>query len=267
MNKQLKPVLAAVALLFATQAMAQVTFYEGENFHGRVFATSKPVPDFERVGFNDRASSVIVERGVWEVCDDAGYRGRCAVLRHGSYASLNGMGLDNRISSIRKVSDNARYDNEAPPALTSPNYDYRRRPDERMSEAQVTSVHAVVGPPSERCWVEHQQTNGGRGDPNVPGAVVGAILGGVLGHQVGNGRGNDVATAGGAVVGGLVGANVGRDGGSSRERDVKRCETAASTTPEYWDVTYDFRGVQHRVQMSAAPGRTIAVNERGEPRG
>ncbi|MGZ5073266.1 MAG: beta/gamma crystallin-related protein [Usitatibacter sp.] len=266
MNNKLKPALGAVALVFATQAMAQITFYEGEGFHGRVFATDKPVPNFERVGFNDRASSVIIDNGAWEVCDDAGFRGRCTVLRRGSYASLSGMGLDNRISSVRPLADRVRYDNEAPPALSAPTYDYRRRPNERIMEANVTSVRAVVGPPNERCWVEREQVSNGRGEANVPGAVVGALIGGVLGHQVGNGRGNDVATAGGAVAGGLIGSNVGRDGGTST-RDVQRCEKTASTQPEYWDVTYNFRGMEHRVQMSSAPGPTIAVNEKGEPRG
>ncbi len=91
-----------------------------------------------------------------------------------------------------------------------------------------------------------------------------AILGGVLGHQVGSGRGNDVATVGGAIAGGAIGSNVGRDGGT---RDVQRCDTARQGNPAYWDVTYDFRGIQHRVQMSAPPGGTVAVNENGEPRG
>ena len=57
--------------------------------------------DFSRRGFNDRASSVIVESGQWQVCDDAGYRGRCVHLRPGSYDSLSRMGFDNRLSSVR----------------------------------------------------------------------------------------------------------------------------------------------------------------------
>jgi uncharacterized protein YcfJ len=101
----------------------------------------------------------------------------------------------------------------------------------------------------------------------VGGAVVGAIIGGVLGHQVGGGTGKDVATAGGAVAGAVIGANAGRDGNVTSERDVRRCETTASGPPEYWDVTYNFRGVEHRVQMTAPPGPTIAVNRNGEPRG
>jgi hypothetical protein len=32
-------------------------------------------------------------------------------------------------------------------------------------------------------------------------------------------------------------------------------------------VTYNFNGVEHRVQMSSPPGPTIGVNGDGEPRG
>jgi len=129
-------------------------------------------------------------------------------------------------------------------------------------------VRAVVGPPERRCWMERQQVvEPGRGGPSVGGAIAGAVIGGILGHQVGSGSGRDVATAGGAVVGAVVGANVGRDSGATYDRDVQRCETTASGPPQYWDVTYNFRNVEHRLQMSAPPGATIAVNQNGEPRG
>jgi uncharacterized protein YcfJ len=66
----------------------------------------------------------------------------------------------------------------------------------------------------------------------------------------------------------VVGANVGRDGGTQTYApDVKRCENVAgSGQPDYWDVTYNFRGVEHRIQMTTAPGQTVTVNEQGEPR-
>jgi uncharacterized protein YcfJ len=109
-------------------------------------------------------------------------------------------------------------------------------------------------------------TDGGRGDRNVAGGVVGAIIGGVLGHQVGGGRGKDAATAGGAVAGALIGSNQGRSSGATYDKDVQRCRTVAGGAPAYWDVTYDYRGREHRIQMSSAPGSTIAVNRYGEPR-
>jgi uncharacterized protein YcfJ len=268
MTAVLKTALGAAALVVATHAAAQITFYEGEGFHGRAFSTGQDVANLQRRGFNDRASSVVVDRGRWEVCENAGFQGRCVVLRRGSYESLRGLGMENRISSVHAVSDRGHYDNEAPEPLAAPSYDYRQRPGERLFEVPVSSVHAVVGPPNQRCWVERQQvTEPSRGDPNIGGAIAGAILGGVLGHQVGGGRGKDVATAGGAVAGAAVGANVGRESGSNTyDRDVRRCETTASTTPAYWDVSYVFRGVEHRTQMSAPPGRTVTVNRNGEPR-
>ena len=268
MNRKLRTALGVSALLLSTQALAQITFYEGEGFRGRTFTTNKEVGNFERTGFNDRASSIVVDHGRWQACEDARFSGRCVVLRKGSYDTLAALGMQRRISSVRPVADRAEYANEVPAPLEQPTYDYRRRPNERTFQAQVTSVHAVVGAPEERCWVERQQVNEShRGDPNVGGAVVGAILGGVLGHQIGNGRGNDVATVGGAVAGGAIGANVGRDSGNGYGRDVRRCETARDAAPAYWDVTYNFRGTEHRLQMSAAPGATITVNQKGEPRG
>src|SRR5512132_2538573 len=254
MQTTLKTLFAVAAVGFATQAAASITFYEGEGFRGRAFTADKQVWNFERLGFNDRASSAVVTRGRWEVCEDARFEGRCVVLRPGSYESLSGMGLNNRISSVRPVSRSARYENEAPAPLAAPTYDYRRRAGERLYEAPVTSVRAVVGPPEQRCWVERQQVVGDRGGANVPGAIAGAVIGGILGHQVGGGRGQDIATAGGAVAGAAIGSNVGRDGGGYSQ-DVQRCtDVSRSDNPDYWDVTYEFRGSEHRVQMSAPPG-------------
>ena len=262
----LKPILAAVALLAAAHASAQITFYEGEGFRGRAFSTDKQVWNFERIGFNDRASSVVVDRGRWEVCEDARFEGRCVVLRRGSYDSLRQLGLDNRISSVRPIESNRRVDySNAPQPLAAPTYEYRQRPSERMFEAPVTSARAVVGSPEQRCWMERQQVEERR-DLNVPGAVIGGVLGGILGHQVGGGHGNTAATIGGAVGGAALGANVDRIRDHVTGQEVRRCENVASATPQYWDVTYNFRGVEHRVQTTVQPGPTIAVNGNGEPR-
>jgi len=266
MNWKLKYALGIAALLLSAQAMAQVTFYEGVGFRGRAFTTDKPVRNFQRSGFNDRASSVVVDGGRWEVCEDAGFEGDCVVLRPGSYESLARMGMSKRISSVRPAARKGRRHVEAPEPVAQPNYEYRHRPQERVYNVAVTSVHAVVGPPNQRCWMEREQVTAPRGNANVPGAIIGAIIGGVLGHQVGGGTGKDIATAGGAVAGAAIGANVGRNNTTESEREVRRCENVASTTPEYWDVTYNFRGREHRVQMSAPPGPTITVNDNGEPR-
>ena len=202
MHTLVKSVFMVAAAAVVTQAAAQVTFYEHDGFEGRSFTTERQVGNFERFGFNDRASSVVVLRDRWEVCSDVQFSGRCVVLRAGRYPSLTAMGMNDRVSSVRAVNSNARFDDDryAPPAPVAV-YDNHRRNNERLFEANITSVRAVVGPPEQRCWMEHEPVVQERSRANVPGAIVGALLGGVLGHQVGGGRGQDIATAGGAVAG------------------------------------------------------------------
>ena len=153
-------------------------------------------------------------------------------------------------------------------AAPSTAYDYRRRDNEVLYEAPVTSVRAIVGPAQQRCWVEREVVDSGSLGVNVPGAVVGGVVGGVLGHQIGAGRGRDLATGIGAVGGAVVGANVGRDtSGTAYTQDVQRCANVSpSAALDYYDVTYNFRGYEHHVQMTSPPGRTILVNGQGEPR-
>jgi uncharacterized protein YcfJ len=269
MTTILRGLLVAGGLAIATQAVADVTFYEHDRFQGRHFTTNQQIGNFERFGFNDRSSSVVVlgerwER--WEVCENARFTGRCVVLRPGRYPSLSAMGLNDRVSSVRMVNRDARIDNGRYAPAPVPAYDNRRRNNERLFEANVTSVRAVVGPPEQRCWIEREQVTQERSGANVPGAVVGAIIGGVLGHQVGGGRGQDIATAGGAVAGAAIGANVGR-GGQVVTQDVQRCASVPSQRqPEFWDVTYNFGGQEHRIQTTFIPGPTITVNAQGEPR-
>jgi len=83
--------------------------YERENFDGQSFSTEQQVRNSERFGFNNRASSAVVFRERWEVCDDACFGGRYVILRPGRYASLSAMGLNDRISSVRTYPDNASH--------------------------------------------------------------------------------------------------------------------------------------------------------------
>ena len=138
---------------------------------------------------------------------------------------------------------------------------------------QLNEILAILLRPVEttgqRCWVEREQVAQDQRNANVPGAIAGAIIGGILGHQIGGGRGKDVATAGGAIAGAAVGANVGRDSNASQAytQDVQRCSGVPSQArTAYWDVTYSFRGEEHRLQMNTPPGSTITVNAQGEPR-
>lgn len=264
MNKLSLTTLALTAALAAPAALAQITFYEHDGFRGRAFTTSAPLLNFRDQGFNDRASSVVVERGRWEVCQDNRFAGNCVVLRPGNYASLGDMGLNDQISSTRPANRRRPDVVEAPVPAPVAMYEYRRRPNERVFEAPITGVRAVVGEATERCWIDREQVST-RNEVNPGRAIVGAVLGGVIGHQVGGGSGRDLATAGGAVAGAVIGANTGR-GNYSETRDVRRCENVPSTVPTYWDVSYRFRGIDHQMQTGSQPGRTVSVNGRGEPR-
>ncbi len=260
MSKLLKMALAASLITLSTHASAQVTFYENDNYSGRSFTANRAIGNFANAGFNERASSVVVLNQRWEVCEDARFSGRCIVLRPGRYPSLSAMGLNDRVSSVRNVSSNSRVDEDRYAPVATPVYDNHRRYNERLYEATVTSVRAVVGPSEQRCWIDREQVGQ---DRNVPGAIIGGILGGVLGHQIGGGRGQDIATVGGAVAGAAIGSN----SSNGYSQNVQRCSDSNNRgQPTYWDVSYNFRGRDHNVQMVNPPGRTVTVNAQGEPR-
>jgi uncharacterized protein YcfJ len=246
--------LAAAVALAAPAALAQVTLYAQDGYRGAAYNINWDTPNLDPYGFNDRTNSVIIDRGRWELCQDAYFGGRCTVLTPGQYPSLGAMGLSSSVSSIRRVGGNVA--GGYPPA-PPPSYTYYPRYGETIYQADVTHVRAVGGSPGQRCWTEHR----GSTDRNIAGAVVGGILGGVLGHQIGGGRGRDVATAVGAVGGAFAGGHI-----ANRTGTVQKCTTEYAGPPAYYDVSYRFRGRDYTAQLSFAPGPTLPVNARGEPR-
>jgi hypothetical protein len=78
----------------------QIVFYDQPGFQGRSFGSYTPIPDLKRVGPN-RAASVVVEAGAWEVCDGERFSGRCVLLRPGRYPSFGVIGLEGPIASVR----------------------------------------------------------------------------------------------------------------------------------------------------------------------
>jgi uncharacterized protein YcfJ len=271
MSKSFRLTLALAGCVFVGHASAQITLFEHERFSGRTFSARGTVPHLARSGFNDRATSAIVDGNRWEVCDEAAFRGRCTVLRPGRYPSLATAGLNDRISSVRPVNSRSRVNTERYAPQPMPAYDDRRRQGEQLYQAQVRAVRAVYGPQEQRCWVERDrvQREPERGDASVPGGIVGALIGGIIGHQIGGGTGRDLATIGGVVAGAAFGANLARDssGRQVATRDVQHCAIdAVHGQIAYWDVSYDFRGREHHMQAISPPGAYITVNRLGEPR-
>ena len=66
---------------------------------GRQFAVDGPVENLDRSGFNDRARSMIINAGRWELCRDAYFRGTCEVYGPGRYNAIGD--LSGELSSLR----------------------------------------------------------------------------------------------------------------------------------------------------------------------
>ncbi|MEO8144186.1 MAG: beta/gamma crystallin-related protein [Betaproteobacteria bacterium] len=101
MNSILRYLIVAGTTFAALPAIADVTFYESENFSGRQFSVGQDLNNFRDSGFNDRAKSAIVSGGTWEICVDRDYRGGCTTLAPGRYPNLAGWSA--LISSARMM--------------------------------------------------------------------------------------------------------------------------------------------------------------------
>jgi hypothetical protein len=78
-----------------------IVLFAQAGFGGRRAELHSDVRTLDDYDFNDRAGSVIINEGNWELCEHADFRGQCIVLRPGRYEFLNDM--NNRISSLRRV--------------------------------------------------------------------------------------------------------------------------------------------------------------------
>jgi len=76
----------------------RVVLFDGYDFGGTSFPVNGNVSNLDG-RFNDRAQSMIIDSGTWELCNDANYGGGCQVYGPGRYANLGG--LSGRVSSVR----------------------------------------------------------------------------------------------------------------------------------------------------------------------
>ena len=96
---------AAVVLLLAGSASAQaysgsIVLFDGNNGTGASVHLEGSVPNLNDVGFNDRANSIYVGNGTWELCEDKNYKDDCGHYGPG----LHNLGIfANSISSLRPI--------------------------------------------------------------------------------------------------------------------------------------------------------------------
>jgi len=91
-----------------TRGGAGATLYSGADLTGRAYPLGGQGSGNLEGAFNDRGSSLSVERGYWIFCSDANFQGECRTFGPGEYRNLPPE-LDNRISSGRRISSDYPY--------------------------------------------------------------------------------------------------------------------------------------------------------------
>ena len=229
----LKPLVAAVALLAAGHALAQVTFYEGEGFRGRAFAAGRTVDNFANVRL--QRSRLLCRRRSWPL------------------GSLRGRRLQRplRRPSTRQLRLAARHGPRQPhlvgaagdriPAAAVTNRGRRRRSPHARAELRippasqraarfdvpVSSVRAVAARPSSAAGSSARPPSGATSTCRA--RIIGGVLGGILGHQLGGGSGKTVTTIGGAVGRRCARRERRPHADPATGRDVQRCENVRTT--------------------------------------
>lgn len=99
----MKRLFAAAALLATINHVAagEISLYSQPDFRGPQVTVRDSVRNVTDLGFNDRASSIVVGSGAWEVCEHKDFGGQCTVLERGQYPNLGRLG--NAISSLREL--------------------------------------------------------------------------------------------------------------------------------------------------------------------
>jgi hypothetical protein len=93
---------AAVFAAFTHAAFAgEMTLFADDGFRGNHVSLQRDAHNLSDFGFNDRASSLVVRSGVWQLCEDKDFGGYCAEFGPGEYRALPR--FNDRISSAREV--------------------------------------------------------------------------------------------------------------------------------------------------------------------
>jgi hypothetical protein len=79
-----------------------IEMFSAPNFGGERFQVRRDMRQLDRSTFDDRAASLIVHGGQWEVCQHPDFGGRCRVFGEGEYPTLE-RGLNRAITSVRQV--------------------------------------------------------------------------------------------------------------------------------------------------------------------
>jgi hypothetical protein len=76
-----------------------IDIYPGPEFRGRPMRVDRDLATLEEN--SERASSLVIHEGTWQLCTQAFYEGWCRTFEPGRYASLGR--LDNKVASAKLV--------------------------------------------------------------------------------------------------------------------------------------------------------------------
>jgi hypothetical protein len=94
--------LTVCALSGGVAGAADLTLFTDGDFQGRPLNIVIDLRQLNSLNFNDRTSSVVIEKGAWILCTDEDFAGSCVTLEPGRYSSLRDLGLDDTITSVRR---------------------------------------------------------------------------------------------------------------------------------------------------------------------
>lgn len=102
MHVRTKLVFAALGGLAPVCGAADLTLYTDGGFQGRPLNVVIDMRQLDTMHFNDRASSLVIEKGAWILCTDEDFEGNCVTLEPGRYGSLKELGLDDTVTSVKR---------------------------------------------------------------------------------------------------------------------------------------------------------------------
>lgn len=103
--KSLPLIVLTLAAAVAPQVVEaqRIILFEDDYYRGEQLVVDGPVSDLNANRWNDKASSLRIESGDWEVCKDVNFRG-CVRVEQTTITSLgNQMRLNDAISSLRPI--------------------------------------------------------------------------------------------------------------------------------------------------------------------
>ena len=80
----------------------RIVLYKNTNFGGRSRTYASDIPNLNPDEFGNTVSSVVVQGGVWQLCDRPNYRGYCVTIDR-SQTNLWAFGFNDRTESVRRI--------------------------------------------------------------------------------------------------------------------------------------------------------------------